>query len=173
MRERGLLIGLWLETSPCLYLLRPSALPSWRCLPFPRRRRRPPDVKATNPGAEGRPAGAPAGGCYVTLTASSDDRLVAVGTPAADHAEIHTSRWKVTSCVCVGCPTDWSCRPARPVALKPGAEHLMIIGPKAQRAPAAIIPITLKFAKAKPVSLEVPHPQRPDRGLSAQARGEH
>ena len=33
------------------------------------------------------PTGALAGGCYVTLTASVDDRLVAVETTAADRGE--------------------------------------------------------------------------------------
>ncbi|WP_333611538.1 copper chaperone PCu(A)C, partial [Brevundimonas bullata] len=35
------------------------------------------------------PNGAKAGGCYVTLTAGSDDRLVSVSTPLADTAQIH------------------------------------------------------------------------------------
>ena len=35
------------------------------------------------------PNGAKVGGCYVTLTAGSDDRLVSVSTALADSAQIH------------------------------------------------------------------------------------
>ncbi|MDD3838625.1 MAG: copper chaperone PCu(A)C, partial [Phenylobacterium sp.] len=49
-----------------------------------------PTVKAVDAWCRAAPVGAPAGGCYVTLTASAEDRLVALETPAADHGEIHT-----------------------------------------------------------------------------------
>jgi copper(I)-binding protein len=132
-----------------------------------------PDVKATNAWCRAAPAGAPAGGCYVTLTASSDDRLVAVETPAADHAEIHTMSMEGDLMRMRRLPNGLVLPAARPVALKPGAEHLMIIGPKTQMRAGGDIPITLKFAKAKPVSLRFPIRNAPIAGLSAAARGEH
>ena len=49
-----------------------------------------PKVAATDAWCRPTVAGALAAGCYVTLTAKADDRLVAVETPAADHGEIHT-----------------------------------------------------------------------------------
>ncbi|MDP3854908.1 copper chaperone PCu(A)C [Phenylobacterium sp.] len=102
------------------------------------------------------PVGAMAGGCYVTLTASADDRLVAVETTAADHAEIHTM--DVTGEVMrMRQLKDGLALPAGDaVSLAPGGEHLMIIRPKQTLAAGETLPLTLRFQKAPPRSLAAP-----------------
>ncbi|MDG2529431.1 copper chaperone PCu(A)C [Caulobacter endophyticus] len=102
------------------------------------------------------PKGAPAGGCYLTLTASAADQLVSVETPAAARAEIHTMsmdggvmRMRKLS---EGLPLP----AGQAVALKPGAEHLMVIGPKIDLAVGASVPLTLRFKSAPPVTINAP-----------------
>lgn len=110
------------------------------------------------------PKGAPAGGCYLTLTAPTDDRLVAVETTAANRAEIHTMSMD-GGIMRMRKLTDGLALPAaRPVALKPGAEHLMIIGPKSPLTVGASVPLTLRFGSAAPVTLKVPVKAAPTPG---------
>lgn len=113
-------------------------------------------VKAGDAWCRAAPAGAPSGGCYLTLTAPSDDRLVGVETAAADHAEIHTMSMD-GGIMRMRPLKDGIALPAgKPVALKPGAEHLMIIGPKRTLAAGGQLAMTLRFAKAPPLTLNVP-----------------
>lgn len=115
-----------------------------------------PTVKATNAWCRAAPVGAPAGGCYVTLTASANDRLVAVQAPTADRGEIHTM--DMTGGVMRMRPLpDGIVLPAgQAVELKPGARHLMVIGPKATLAAGGVVPLTLRFEKSPPVTLRAP-----------------
>jgi copper(I)-binding protein len=110
-------------------------------------------VKATEAWCRPAPAGALAGGCYVTLTASADDRLIAVETTAADHGEIHSM--SMDGGVMRMRKLDGLALPAgKVVALKPGGEHLMLISPKVAFKDGAKIPMILKFEKAAPVKVE-------------------
>lgn len=115
-----------------------------------------PTVKATNAWCRAAPAGALTGGCYVTLTAADDDRLAAVTTPSADHGEIHTM--DMTGGVMrMRQLADGVVLPAgQAVELKPGGRHLMIIGPKQALSAGGVVPLTLKFEKAPPLTLRVP-----------------
>ncbi len=115
-----------------------------------------PAVKATGAWCRAAPAGALAGGCYVTLTASDNDRLVDVQVPAADHGEIHTM--DMTGGVMrMRRLADGIILPkGQPVELKPGARHLMVIGPKQTLAAGGSVTMTLRFEKAAPVTLQAP-----------------
>lgn len=111
-------------------------------------------VTATDAWCRPTPAGALAGGCYVTLKASADDRLVAVETTAADRGEIHTMSMD-GGVMRMRKLADGIALPAgASVALKPGAEHLMIIGPKIALTAGAKVPLVLKFRNAPPVKLD-------------------
>ena len=112
-----------------------------------------PTVVATDAWCRPAPAGAMAGGCYVTLTAKTDDRLLAVETPAADRGDIHTMSMD-GGVMRMRKLSDGVALPAgKPVALKPGADHIMVIGPKMALTEGAQVPLTLKFQKAKPVKV--------------------
>lgn len=110
-----------------------------------------PKVVAADAWCRPAPTGALAGGCYVTLTASVDDRLVAVETTAADRGEIHTMSMD-GGVMRMRKLTDGLALPAgKAIALKPGADHIMVIAPKIALKEGAQVPLTLKFQKAKPV----------------------
>lgn len=102
-----------------------------------------------------RPAstGALAGGCYVTLTSTADDRLVAIETSAADHGEIHTMSMQGGVMRMRKLPDGVALPAGKAVALKPGAEHLMLIGPTVPIKLGAKVPMTLRFQNAAPVKL--------------------
>lgn len=115
-----------------------------------------PAVKVTDAWCRAAPKGALAGGCYLTLTAGADDRLVAVESPAAGRAEIHTMSMD-GGVMRMRQLADGVALPAgKPVALKPGAEHLMLIGPKMALTPGAKVALTLRFKSAQPVTVSVP-----------------
>lgn len=115
-----------------------------------------PTVKAADAWCRAAPVGAPAGGCYVTLTASADDRLVAVETPAAARGEIHTMSM-TDGVMRMRRLSDGLALPAgQAVALKPGAEHLMVIGPRQPLAAGGTVRLTLRFAKSPPLTLTAP-----------------
>ncbi len=117
---------------------------------------KPPAVQVTDAWCRAAPKGALAGGCYVTLTAGADDRLVAVETPAASRAEIHTMSMD-GGVMRMRKLADGVALPAgKPVALKPGAEHLMLIGPKIALAAGAKVALTLRFRSAPPVTVTAP-----------------
>jgi periplasmic copper chaperone A len=115
-----------------------------------------PAAKVTATDAWCRPtvAGAMAAGCYVTLTAKGDDRLVAVETTAANHGEIHTMSMDGGVMRMRKLPDGLALPAGKAVALKPGADHLMLIGPKAQLKEGAKVPLTLKFKTGAPVTIE-------------------
>ncbi len=115
-----------------------------------------PAAKVTASDAWCRPtvAGAMAAGCYVTLTAKGEDRLVAVESPAAGRGEIHTMSMD-GGVMRMRQLTDGLALPAgKTVALKPGADHIMLIGPKAALKEGAKVPLTLKFKTGAPVTIE-------------------
>jgi copper(I)-binding protein len=117
---------------------------------------KPPAVQVTDAWCRAAPKGALAGGCYVTLTAGANDRLVAVETAAATRAEIHTMSMD-GGVMRMRKLADGVALPAgKPVALKPGAEHLMLIGPKIALTPGAKVALTLRFKSAAPVTVSAP-----------------
>ncbi|MDR6626000.1 copper chaperone PCu(A)C [Caulobacter segnis] len=123
-------------------------------------------VAATNAWCRPTVAGAMAAGCYVTLTAKGEDRLVAVETPTADHGEIHTMSMD-GGVMRMRKLADGVALPAgKTVALKPGADHIMLIAPKAQLKEGAKVPLTLKFKKGAPVTIEAVVQMPPMSGMA-------
>lgn len=113
-----------------------------------------PKVAAANAWCRPTVAGALAAGCYVTLTAKADDRLVSVETPLADHGEIHTMSMD-GGVMRMRKLADGLALPAgKAVALKPGGEHVMLIAPKGPLKEGAKVPLTFKFKTAAPVTVE-------------------
>lgn len=99
------------------------------------------------------PPAAPTAACYLTLTAAADDRLVAVETPAARTAEIHTMSMDGGVMRMRRLAAGLALPAGKAVALEAGGEHLMLIGPKARLTAGGSVRLTLKFAKAAPVTL--------------------
>jgi copper(I)-binding protein len=94
------------------------------------------------------------GAAYVTIESASDDRLLGVTTPAADHVMIHAiesdgdvSRMKHVEVLEI---------PAgQRIALAPGGMHLMLMGLHDKLKEGAMFPMTLRFEKAGEVTVEV------------------
>jgi copper(I)-binding protein len=126
-------------------------------------------VAAADAWCRATPPAALSAGCYVTLTAKADDRLVGVDTAAADRGEMHTM--DMAGGVMRMRPlADGLALPAgKPVALKPGSFHIMVIGPKRQLKAGEAVSLTLRFAKAPPLRLKVPVRD----AVAAASRGAH
>lgn len=132
-----------------------------------------PAVKVTGAWCRAAPKGALAGGCYLTLTAGADDRLVAVETPAAGRAEIHTMSMD-GGVMRMRQLADGVVLPAgKPVALKPGGEHLMLIGPKIALTPGARVVLTLRFKTAAPLTVSAPVKTAPMPSMAGMSMEHH
>ncbi|KRB44444.1 copper chaperone PCu(A)C [Phenylobacterium sp. Root700] len=116
----------------------------------------PPTVAVTDAWCRAAPAGAMTGGCYVTLTASAEDRLVAVETAVAERAEIHSMDMAGGVMRMRKLEGGLPLPAGKAVALASGGEHLMIIGPKQALAIGGEVPLTFKFEKAPSQSIQAP-----------------
>lgn len=97
-----------------------------------------------------------AGAAYLTVAnhGKAMDRLVAVATPAAKHASLHTSlmeqgvmKMRPLKAVEV--------HPGEPAVLRPGGTHIMLMGLKAPLKEGEHFPLTLTFEKAGTVEVTV------------------
>ena len=93
------------------------------------------------------PAAAVAGG-YVTLSATSSDRLVSVETEAAESVEIHEMNHDGGMMRMRELPDGVELPAGAKIALRPGGNHLMFINPVAPMRAGQAIEATLHFAHA-------------------------
>ena len=101
-------------------------------------------------------------GAFVTLTSTAEAKLVAVSTPAAKSAEIHSSEEK--GGVMHMHALDAIALPAgKPVVLKPGSFHIMLVGLARPLAAGESVPLTLTIEEAggKRTQIEVRAQVRP------------
>lgn len=113
-------------------------------------------------------------GAFMTLTASEPLSLVGVASPAAGVAEVH--EMKMEGDVMKMRPLKALELPAgKPVELKPGGHHLMLLDLKAPLAVNTTVPVTLTFRNAKgqqsQLALQVPVSSRPPGGAAPAAHG--
>ncbi len=109
------------------------------------------------PWARATPPAAKTGAVYLTLTnrGQAADRLLAASSPAAAHAELHAHlneggvmRMKAIDAVVLP--------PAERLSLRPGGLHVMLMDLKAPLREGTPLRLTLSFARAGEVTLEVP-----------------
>lgn len=87
------------------------------------------------------------GAAYVTIQSPTADRLVSVSTPAAKKAELHTM--SMQGMVMKMRPLPGLDIPAgKPVTLKPGGEHIMLMELNQPLRAGQTFPLTLDFEKA-------------------------
>jgi copper(I)-binding protein len=97
--------------------------------------------------ARATPARAENGAAYVTIVSPTPDRLVSVSSPVAKKTELHTM--EMAGMVMKMRPVAGLDIPAgQPVALKPGGEHIMLIGLEHPLREGQSFPLTLNFEKA-------------------------
>lgn len=97
--------------------------------------------------ARATPAGAQNGAAYATIESPTPDRLTGVSSPVAAKAELHRMTMdgnimKMRQIAGLDLPAG------KPVTLKPGEVHIMLLGLKRQLKPGDKFPLTLDFAKA-------------------------
>jgi copper(I)-binding protein len=106
------------------------------------------EVRVDEPWSRATVAGQQASGAFMTLTSSSDARLVAVESPAAGLAEIH--EMAMENNVMRMRAIDSLALPAgKPVELRPGGHHLMLLDLKKPLEAGRSVPLTLTVENAQ------------------------
>lgn len=127
------------------------------------------DLAVEQPWARATPGRAPTGAAYFSLTnrGAEADRLVGAATSAAARAELHGHR-RPPSHAASGQAgghaghvmemrpvAEIAIKPGESVVLKPDALHVMLIGLKAPLKEGGSFPLTLRFARAGEIQVEV------------------
>lgn len=97
--------------------------------------------------ARATPGGAENGAAYLTLMSPTGDRLTGVTSPAAAKAQLHEMTndggvMKMRDVTAIDLP------PGKPVTLKPGGLHVMMMGLTHPLQPGQSVPLTLHFDRA-------------------------
>jgi periplasmic copper chaperone A len=105
--------------------------------------------------ARATPAKAENGVAYLTIRTPTPDRLVSVSSPVAKKAELHTMEMagmvmKMRPLAGLDIPAGQS------VTLKPGGEHIMLMGLNGPLREGQSFPLTLTFEKAGAREVTVP-----------------
>jgi periplasmic copper chaperone A len=114
----------------------------------------PAQLEVNNAWARATPGKAENGAAYVTIQSPTADRLVAASSPVAKKAELHTMSMhgmvmKMRPIAGLDIP------PGQPVSLKPGGEHVMLLGLNQPLHEGQSFPLTLDFEKAGPRTVTV------------------
>lgn len=109
-----------------------------------------------HPFARATPPGAQIGGAYMTIDnkGTADDTLVRASSPAAGKVEIHSMTMdgnvmRMQEIAALALPAG------KRVTLKPGGFHLMMVDLKAPLAEGSRVPMTLTFAHAGTIDVEL------------------
>lgn len=97
--------------------------------------------------------GARVGACYLSLTSAKADRFTAFTTPAATRPEIHTMSTDGGVMRMRPLPEGLPLPAGATVALRPGAEHLMLIDLAGPLRAGERVPLTLTFETAPPLTV--------------------
>ncbi|HET9651844.1 MAG TPA: copper chaperone PCu(A)C [Usitatibacter sp.] len=119
-------------------------------------------VTVTDAWARATVPGQQASAAYMTLTSSEDAKLVAVSSPAAKSTQVHTSM--MMSGVMHMHEVEALELPAgRPVELKPGGHHVMLMGLAKPLEPGGQVALrlTIRDAKGRSSTLDVKASVRP------------
>ena len=102
------------------------------------------------------PPGAVTAAAYLTITsAGAADRLVGAATPAAGVVEIHTQVVESGSQHMTRV-AELTLPAGQAVRLTPGGQHLMLIDIKGPMVPGTKVALSLRFAEAGTVEIDVP-----------------
>ena len=92
-------------------------------------------------------------GCYLTLTASQNDRLKAVSSPAAGQGQIHEMTITGDVMSMRELPDGLPLPAGEPVSLRPGGNHLMLIDLNQPLPAGTSVLLTLTFEHAEPLTV--------------------
>jgi copper(I)-binding protein len=114
----------------------------------------PAQLEVNNAWARATAGKADTGAAYVTIQSPTADRLVSLSTPVAKKAELHTM--SMQGMVMKMRPRSGLEIPAgEPVTLKPGGDHIMLMGLNQPLRAGQTFPLTLDFEKAGPRTVTV------------------
>jgi copper(I)-binding protein len=114
----------------------------------------PAQLEVDNAWAGATPGKAENGVAYLTIQSPTADRLVSASSPVAKKAELHTM--SMQGMVMKMRPITGLDIPAgQPVTLKPGGEHIMLMGLDQPLHEGQSFPLTLDFEKAGPRTVTV------------------
>ena len=104
-------------------------------------------LEVSNAWARATPGKAENGAAYLTIQSPTPDRLLSVASPVAKKAELHSMSMegmvmKMRPLASVDIPAG------QPVTLKPGGQHVMLLGLDAPLREGQSFPLTLTFEKA-------------------------
>jgi periplasmic copper chaperone A len=104
-------------------------------------------LEVSNAWARATPGRAETGAAYVTIQSPTADRLLSVASPVAKKVELHTMEMagmvmKMRPIASLDIPAG------QPVTLKPGGEHIMLIGLEHPLREGQSFPLTLNFEKS-------------------------
>ncbi|HWW12956.1 MAG TPA: copper chaperone PCu(A)C [Brevundimonas sp.] len=100
------------------------------------------------------PTGRKMTGCYLTLTAGADDRLLSIATPVAGRVEIHESKIESNMMMMRELKEGLPLPAGQAVELKPGGNHIMLLAVETPIVAGQTVPLTLTFASAPPVVVQ-------------------
>ncbi len=114
-------------------------------------------LKVTDPWSRATPPGARTGAGYLTVTnaGKAPETLLGAASPAADKVEAHLMSMAGGVMSMRPVSGGLAIAPGATVELKPGGYHLMLIGLKAPLKPGDRAPLTLNFARAGKVQVEL------------------
>lgn len=117
---------------------------------------------ATDAWVRGTVAQQKASGLFVQLTSAQGGRLVSASSPLAGSVEIHDMAMDGNVMTMRALPDGLVLPAGKPVALKPGGQHLMLMGLKQALKAGDTVPVTLviEFADKKRETLEIKAPVR-------------
>jgi periplasmic copper chaperone A len=125
---------------------------------------------AAEPWVRGTVAQQKATGLFVTLTSASGGRLVSASSPVAGVVEIHEMKMEGDTMRMRALTQGLELPAGRPVQLKPGGYHVMLMDLKQPLAAGQTVPVTLVIEGAKG-QRETLTLQAPVRALNAPAGG--
>jgi copper(I)-binding protein len=114
-------------------------------------------------------------GCYLTLTSSINDRLVSVSSPAAATAQVHEMKTGGGMMMMAEMTEGLPLPAGEAVALKPGGNHIMLMGVTAPLKAGDTVSLTLTFEHAAPYGVRavVGLPATPSSMAGAEHSGAH
>jgi periplasmic copper chaperone A len=99
------------------------------------------------------PNGRQVTGCYMILTSAADDTLVSIESPVAALAQVHETRMESNMMMMRELEAGLPLPAGEAVQLKPGGNHIMLMGVREPLRAGQTVPLTLTFANAAPVEV--------------------
>ena len=111
-------------------------------------------IAVTDPWCRPTPNGAKVAGCYVTLTAASDDVLTGIATDLAAMPQVHEMKHEDGMMKMAHLEQGLPLPAGQAMVLKPGSNHIMLMGLKAPLVEGQTARLTLQFQNADDVTVE-------------------